>query len=249
MDNRCMSQITDPGGFSERGELTASEQSEERPAGEEAFAPRAGGLLIIPDAAELWEPFTYQAEPGVWLVAQWELSAKLSAGGTWFPFWWAGPGRRRWEANSRGRPPETAARFASAAAAAEALALDEISVIAEIPCYRRASHLVTTECPCGVRCAASCGQHVAVAHYNLTRACEDKPECSVGVAAASQITTDRLACAPLRLVALDSQAAGRQPGTAAEASRGITGQRGWDAFGQLYRAALRAAPADHGPEM
>ena len=46
---------------------------------------RAGGLRTGLYQADLEEPFTYETEPAVWLVAQWKLSPKLRTGGRWFP--------------------------------------------------------------------------------------------------------------------------------------------------------------------
>ena len=84
-------------------------------------ANAADGLLTDPDQAGLWEPFTYEAEPGVWLVAKWELTAKLATNGWWFSHWWLGPGSRWWQgAAGNDLPPESAARFPSAEAAAAA---------------------------------------------------------------------------------------------------------------------------------
>jgi hypothetical protein len=60
-------------------------------------ANAADGLLTDPDQAGHWEPFTYEAEPGVWPVAKWELTPKLATNGWWFPHWWLGPGSRWWQ--------------------------------------------------------------------------------------------------------------------------------------------------------
>jgi hypothetical protein len=162
---------------------------------------RVGGLLTDPDRAQLGEPFTCEAEPGMWFVVQWELGPKVATSGTWFPLWWHGPGSRLWEATSGGPPPEKAARFPSAAAAAKALALDEIEFLARsrFPCRRRAGYLVAAECRCGDRRAEACGQHLAVAHYSLARACEHEPELSVSAiaAAAGRAAAQGCACAAL----------------------------------------------------
>jgi hypothetical protein len=141
-------------------------------------AERVGGLITGPDHAELWEAFTCDAGPGVWLVAQWVLTPKQETNGWWFTHWWEGPGTRTWRGTADGYPPASAARFPTAAVAAETLALDEIAFLAGTTCWRHGRCIVTATCPCGERAALSCGEHLAVAHYRLSRACEHDPEWS-----------------------------------------------------------------------
>ena len=165
-----------------------------------AVARRVRGLLTSGDHAVLCEPFLFEAEPAVWVVAQWKLTPKLATDGWWFPHWWNGAGSRRWTGTG-GDIPEEATRFPAAAAAAEALAVEQLGFLAEFACHGIAHYLAVTGCQCGTRCAPACNEHVAAACYGLVKACGHEPEPRVRPVGSPSGEVagvgDRIVCTPL----------------------------------------------------